>query len=1016
MPSNASRELPGDLETKKRVKWPRMSDTKEWKALDDNIGDSLACVLKGSLEQKLACFSRVVYERAREMFGVEETPARKGQQPIRTPNRRQVEKGRLRREQRQLKQQLREASPGRREGIEELLANVKKQILSLNRAERARKKRWGKRKERMAFLGNPYGFARKLFEDSKSGVLKAGREEVESHLKKTYSDPLRNVPLNHMPGLKQPTSPGFPLEMGDIKWSEVDAVIKKARARSAPGVNGVSYKVLKKCPTAARTLWKLLQDAWRKSFIPKEWCLADGIYIPKEEKSELLSQFRPISLLNVEGKIFFSVLSRRLSNFVLANGYIDTSVQKAGIPGFPGCLEHASAIWSIIKRAKTEKKHLDVIWLDLANAYGSVPHQLISTSLEFFHIPQKIRSLLGNYYDSFVMRFSVSEYTTSWQPLEMGIPMGCSISPLLFVLAMEMVLRGAEDAGEGIALAPNQVIPPMRAYMDDVTILSEDSKNTKAVLDRLQDLIGWARMKFKAKKSRSLTLSGGNLKDDTFELAGEVIPTIRECPVKSLGRWYSSPITDQHRGVEIQKQVENGLEAIERTSLSGKFKTWCLQYGLLPRVLWPLQMYDVAISRVEKMQQKISVCLRRWLGVPRFLSTNALYSNQSKLQLPLTSLVEEFKVTKARMYLMLRDSKDPVISDLQPDVSTGSKWRVAEAVESAEDQVRFAEVTGAVQKGRQGLGLVSTRWWSRESDRGRRELVLSKIRDGEEELRKAQAVSQSQQGASTRWNDAVERRLSWATLWQLEPLRLSFIIKAVHDVLPSGSNLVKWKLSDTDICSLCGERETLQHVLSSCKERLPMYTWRHNHVLRVIEEAITAHCAEVNDSSESSRQWIGFVKAGAGKSGPVSRRTGLKSACGWKVVVDLDRALCFPRHIVHTSLRPDVVVWSDLEKQVYVIELTVPWEDNMEWAYERKAARYSDLKGQCEDKGWQCFVMPIEVGCRGFVGRSVLSFFKRVGLRPKATREVVKSLQEAAESSSAWIWQVKQTSLRNHTV
>ena len=1012
---NITRELPDDVETKKRVKWPRMCDNKEWKALDDDISDSFTCVLKGSLEQKLACFSRVVYERGKEMFGVEETPSRTSQQPIRIPNRRQVEKGRLRREQRQLKQQLREASPARREGIEQLLNEVRKQILSLCRAERARKKRWGKRKERMAFLGNPYGFARKLFEEGKSGVLKVEREAVESHLKRTYSDPLREEPLPHMSGLKQPTSPGFPLEMGDIKWSEVDAVIRKARVRSAPGINGVSYKVLKKCPSAARTLWMLLREAWRKDVVPKEWCLANGIYIPKEEKSELLSQFRPISLLNVEGKIFFSVLSRRLSNFVLSNGYVDTSVQKAGIPGFPGCLEHASAIWSIIKRAKSEGKYLDVVWLDLANAYGSVPHQLIATSLEFFHVPQKVRSLLKTYYDSFVMRFSVSGYTTSWQPLEMGIPMGCSISPLLFVLAMEMVLRGAEDAGEGVALAPNQVIPPMRAYMDDVTILSEDEANTKAVLNRLQELIGWARMKFKAKKSRSLTLSGGKLRYITFVLDGEVIPTIRESPVKSLGRWYSSPITDQHRGVEIQRQVENGLEAIQRTSLAGKFKAWCLQYGLLPRVLWPLQMYDVAITRVERMQQKVSVYLRRWLGVPRFLSTNALYSNQSKLQLPFSSLVEEFKVVKARAYLMLRNSKDPVIGDLQPDVWTGSKWCVAEAVDNAEEQVKFAEVTGAVQKGRQGLGLASSRWWSKESDRGRRELVLSKIRDGEEELRKAQAVGQSQQGASTRWDDAVERRLSWSTLWQLEPFRLSFIIKAVYDVLPSGSNLVKWQVSDTNCCSLCGERETLEHVLSACRERLPMYTWRHNQVLRVVEEVLGAHCAEVNDSRETSRQWIGFVKAGE-KSGPVSsRRTGLEPGCDWKLVVDLDRALRFPCHIVQTSLRPDVVLWSDAVKRVYIIELTVPWEDNMEWAFERKAARYAELKGQCEDKGWQCCVAPIEVGCRGFVSRSVLSLLKRLGLRSKATQQLVKSLQESAESSSSWIWLGRHTSSKTHT-
>ena len=38
-------------------------------------------------------------------------------------------------------------------------------------------------------------------------------------------------------------------------------------------------------------------------------CHAEGVYIPKEESSSTLGQFRPISLLNVEGKIVFGILA-----------------------------------------------------------------------------------------------------------------------------------------------------------------------------------------------------------------------------------------------------------------------------------------------------------------------------------------------------------------------------------------------------------------------------------------------------------------------------------------------------------------------------------------------------------------------------------------------------------------------------------------------------------------------------------------------------------------------------------
>lgn len=84
-----------------------------------------------------------------------------------------------------------------------------------------------------------------------------------------------------------------------------------------------------------------MKVAWRKGVIPRAWRRAGGILIPKEKDSSSIGQFRQISLLNVEGKIFFSVAAQRLSVFLQRNNFIDTSVQKAGIKGFSGCLEHA---------------------------------------------------------------------------------------------------------------------------------------------------------------------------------------------------------------------------------------------------------------------------------------------------------------------------------------------------------------------------------------------------------------------------------------------------------------------------------------------------------------------------------------------------------------------------------------------------------------------------------------------------------------------------------------------------
>ena len=135
------------------------------------------------------------------------------------------------------------------------------------------------------------------------------------------------------------------------------------RTSSARGPNGVPHRMYKSAPDVLRFLRQLMKIAWKKQSIPKVWRWAGGIFIPKERDSVEINQFRPISL-NVEWKLFFSVRGWRLTSYLEKNRLIDTTVQKAGIPGFSGCLEHSSMIWHQIQLVRRERRDLHVVFLD----------------------------------------------------------------------------------------------------------------------------------------------------------------------------------------------------------------------------------------------------------------------------------------------------------------------------------------------------------------------------------------------------------------------------------------------------------------------------------------------------------------------------------------------------------------------------------------------------------------------------------------------------------------------------
>ncbi|VDI13372.1 Hypothetical predicted protein [Mytilus galloprovincialis] len=68
--------------------------------------------------------------------------------------------------------------------------------------------------------------------------------------------------------------------------------------------------------------------------------------------------------------------------------------------------------------------------------------------------------------------------------------------------------------------------PPVRAFMDDMTVTAKTVIEGRWTLEELERMIKWAGMKFKPSKSRSLIVRKGKVQDETFLLAGEKIPTV----------------------------------------------------------------------------------------------------------------------------------------------------------------------------------------------------------------------------------------------------------------------------------------------------------------------------------------------------------------------------------------------------------------------------------------------------------------------------------------------------------
>ena len=188
------------------------------------------------------------------------------------------------------------------------------------------------------------------------------------------------------------------------------------------------------------------------------------------------------------------------------------------------------------------------------------------------------------------------------------------------------------------------------------------------------------------------------------------------------------------------------------------------------------------------------------------------------------------------------------------------------------------------------------------------------------------------------------------------------------------------------------------------------FTWRHDNILQCLAKELLAKIEEINSSNIPSKDirdsFIRFVKEGKTAKVKSSYKPGLLyTANDWSMSFDESHdPLIFPPHIAQTSLRPDLVIHSNATRQVILIELTVPSEDNIIDWHAKKEEKYAKLLDDIGLNKWMGYVYGIEVGSRGYVAKSVVFALGKLGLEQNLIRKIKQSISLICLRSSYLIY------------
>ena len=203
-----------------------------------------------------------------------------------------------------------------------------------------------------------------------------------------------------------------------------------------------------------RMLYSICQQIWKTQQWPQDWKRSVFIPIPNKGNAKECSNYRTIALISHASKVMLKILQARLQQYV---NHELPDVQARHRKGRETRDQIANIHW-VIKKAREFQKNIYFCFIYYADAFDCVDHNKQENSSSDGNTRHLI-CLLRNLYVGQEATVRTVYGRTDWFQIRIGGRQGCILSPCLFNLHAEYIMRisGLDEAQAGIKIAGRNI-------------------------------------------------------------------------------------------------------------------------------------------------------------------------------------------------------------------------------------------------------------------------------------------------------------------------------------------------------------------------------------------------------------------------------------------------------------------------------------------------------------------------------------------------------------------------------
>ena len=426
----------------------------------------------------------------------------------------------------------------------------------------------------------------------KNGILITDHNAV-LHVWETYFKELLNKTEDRE--LELPSSVREKTEVVEITDTEMMAAMKKMKKGKATGLDvemldlagdvGVNWtrRLLNSCLTEGK-----IPVEWRTGLIIPIWKMKGDVHDP--------GKYRGITLLSQVLKLLERVLDGRIRKKIEC----EIGEEQQGFRKGRGTTDGLFTLRQFVEKKLEKQGCMCIGFVDLEKAFHTVSRKMVMATLRWLGVPEAEVRMVEATYQQTNGRVIIGAGMSDQFSLNNGLRQGSAVSPLLFIVVMELISRNVSMKDTSRKLL----------YADDLAIVAEDKAELNESLEEWKEAFKQHGLRVNLEKTEVLSI-GAHREELNIKLEGR---TIRQNnSFIYLGGAVSS---DGRSETEVRRRVQAGANAWRQVEgvmsdrhISQKLKGKVLGACVTPAMLYGLDTLPVT----EKHQHRLQVCENSWV-------------------------------------------------------------------------------------------------------------------------------------------------------------------------------------------------------------------------------------------------------------------------------------------------------------------------------------------------------------------------------------------------------------------